>query len=103
MPQENKKADIKDESTPPRVESEHDQSHRDLADKQQVESYLQKKAAVTQSDLRAFQDYLNEKAKATPAPKDTPRRQTKLKDDPPRQMEFSRRGLLKAVAGTAVV
>jgi len=101
MPQERKKTIVKDEFTLPEVDLAHDQSDRELATKQQVERYLQRKAAVAQGDLRAFQEYLNEKAAATPASKDDPPRQTKLQDDPPRQTKLSRRGLLRAVAGSA--
>ena len=102
MPQESKKPIATDESTPTQAASGYDQPPRELTTQQEVENYLQKKAAVTQGDLRAFQEYLNEKAKAAPLSKDDPPRQTKLKDDPPRLIQLSRRGLLKAVAGTAV-
>jgi len=103
MAQESKKTIVKDEVTLPHVEdSGNDQSRRELAARQQVENYLERKEAVIEADRRAFQDYLNEKSKAALATKDDAPRQTKLKDDAPGQMQFSRRGLLKVVAGTAI-
>src|SRR5215831_12825892 len=103
MAQESKKTIVKDEITRLQVEdSGNDQSPRELTAKEQVENFLQRKTAVTEGDLRSFQEYLNEKAKAAPASKGQSPRPTKLKDGPPRQMNFSRRGLLKVVAGSAI-
>ena len=65
MAQESKKPIVKDEVTLP-VDLEQDQSHRALATQQQVDNYLQRKAAVTETDREAFQDYLTRKAEAMP-------------------------------------
>ena len=95
MPQESKKPIVKDEVTLP-VDLEQDQSQRALATQQQVDSYLQRKAAVGETDRKAFQDYLDRKAEATPAAESPPTA------EPPPPPTFNRRGLLKAVVGTAV-
>jgi len=71
MPQESKKPIVKDEVTLP-VDLEQDQSQRALATQQQVDSYLQRKAAVGETDRKAFQDYLDRKAEATPAAESPP-------------------------------
>ena len=71
MPQESKKPIVKDEVTLP-VDLEQDQSHRALATQQQVDNYLQRKAAVGETDRQAFQDYLDRKAEAMPAAEAAP-------------------------------
>jgi hypothetical protein len=89
---ESKKPVVQDESTRPEVGLEREQSHGEVAPKQKVEAYFQRKIATDRRDLAAFQEYLNEKAKVTPA----------STDDPTRQTQFSRRGVLKVVAGSAI-
>src|SRR5262249_41048 len=89
----------KGEFTVPGVDLEPDKSDRELATKQEVENYQQRQTAVAQDDLRAFEEYLKEKAKAS---KDAPPRQTKLKEDPTRPTGFSRRGVLRVVRGSAI-
>jgi hypothetical protein len=54
---------------------------------------------VTENDREAFQDYLNRKAEAMPAAKAPPA----AEQDPPPLTKISRRGMLKAVVGTAGV
>ena len=100
MAQESKKTIVQDEDTLPKLKE--GGNDRELAAKQQIENYLQRKEAVIDTDRRAFQDYLNEKSKAALATKDDAPRQTKLKDNAPGQRRFSRRSVLKVVAGTAV-
>src|SRR5262249_36581675 len=101
--EESKKPIVKDESTRPEVGLEREQFHGEVATKQKVEAYFQQKIATDRRDLAAFQEYLNEKAKATPGSKDDPPRQTPgSKDDAPRQTQFTRRGVLKVVAGSAI-
>ena len=98
MPQESKKPIIKDEITLPEVDLEQDETHRALATKQQVDNFRQRNAEVTETDREAFQDYLNRKAEAMPAAKAPP---TAEQEPPP--TKISRRGMLKAVVGTAGV
>ena len=97
MPQESKKPIVKDEFTLPEVDLEQDQSQRALTTQQQVEKYRQRNAAVTENDREAFQDYLNRKAEAMPAAKAPPT----AEQEPPPPTKISRRGMLKAVMGTA--
>ena len=89
-----KKTTVKDEFVAPQIKLEEEQKGAAVSVKQQIEAYLQRKAEVTQSDHQAFQDYLNQKAQALPAPQDAPA--------PEQPSKFNRRNLLKVVAGTAV-
>ena len=65
-----KKTTVKDEFVAPQIKLEEEQKGAAVSVKQQIEAYLQRKAEVTQSDHQAFQDYLNQKAQALPAPQD---------------------------------
>src|SRR5215470_7453468 len=98
MPKESRKPIEKDESFSLEINLEQEHSRGALATRQQIESYLQRKAAVTETDHQAFQDYLNQKAQRSPAPKD----EAHSKDEARRQSKLNRRNLLKVVAGTAV-
>jgi hypothetical protein len=89
-----KKTTVKDERVAPQIKLEEEQKGAAVSVKQQIEAYLQRKAEVTQSDHQAFQDYLNQKAQALPAPQDAAA--------PEQPSKFNRRNLLKVVAGTAV-
>jgi thiocyanate desulfurase len=89
-----KKTTVKDELVAPQIKLEEEQKGAAVSVKQQIEAYLQRKAEVTQSDHQAFQDYLNQKAQALPAPQDAAA--------PEQPSKFNRRNLLKVVAGTAV-
>ena len=95
MSKTDKKTTVEDAFVPPQMKIEEEPTGGAVPIKQQIESYLQRKAEVTQSDLEAFQEYLDQKAQevqALPAPVEEP---------PP--SKFNRRNLLKVVAGTAVV
>jgi hypothetical protein len=72
-----------------------------IAARQQVESYIQRKAAVTESDRQAFQDYLSQKeqARAIAALPEAAAQPTGAAKTP---SKLNRRNLLKAVAGTAL-
>jgi hypothetical protein len=63
-----KKTTVKDELVASQIKLEEEQKGAAVSVKQQIEAYLQRKAEVTQSDHQAFQDYLNQKAQALPAP-----------------------------------
>jgi hypothetical protein len=89
-----KRTTVKDEFVAPQIKLEEAQKGAAVSVKQQIEAYPQRKAEVTQSDHQAFQDYLNQKAQALPAPQDAPA--------PEQPSKFNRRNLLKVVAGTAV-
>jgi hypothetical protein len=65
-----KKTTVKNELVAPQIKLEEEQKGAAVSVKQQIEAYLQRKAEVTQSDHQAFQDYLNQKAQALPAPQD---------------------------------
>ena len=95
MSKADKKTTVEDAFVPPQMKIEEEPTSGTVPIKQQIEAYLQRKAEVTQSDLEAFQEYLDQKAQevqALPAPVEEP---------PP--SKFNRRNLLKVVAGTAVV
>ena len=64
MPKESRKPIEKDESFSLEINLEQEHSRGALATRQQIESYLERKAAVTETDHQAFQDYLNQKAQA---------------------------------------
>lgn len=102
MSKESKKPIEKDDSFSLEVNMEQQQSRGALTAKQQVESYLERKAAVTQADHEAFQDYLNQKAqaKAQTAAATTDEAEPIEAAKPP--SKFNRRNLLKVVAGTAI-
>ena len=95
MSEPGKKTIVKDQAAEtPKIKLEEEPSRGALATaKQQVEDYLRRKAEVTQDDHQAFQDYLNDKARAVPATVESP---------PKAKSKFNRRNLLKVVAGTAV-
>src|SRR5215469_2044611 len=94
MSEPGKKTAVKDEIlSTPKIKLEEGLGAGPPAIKQQVEDYLRRKAEVTQNDHQAFQDYLNDKARAVPAPVEAP---------PKTKSKFNRRNLLKVVAGTAV-
>jgi thiocyanate desulfurase len=76
-----------------------EQSGRALTAREQVESYLRRKTAVTEADHRAFQDYVNRKAETPPVAVTEP---APPPHEPPSPSRFNRRNLLKVVAGTAV-
>jgi hypothetical protein len=94
MSKTDKKTAVKDEFISPEFKLEEEKPNSAVTVKRQIETYLQRKAEVTQDDHQAFQDYLNQKAQALTAPKDEPPQ--------PSPSKFNRRNLIKVVAGTAV-
>jgi hypothetical protein len=102
MPKEDRRTAVKDEFIPPRIKLEQEQHRDGLASERQIETYLQRKAEVTQDDHQALQEYLNQKALVKTAPDDE-LPQSVPNDEPRQKSRFNRRNLLKVVAGTAVV
>ena len=102
MSNESRKPTEKNDSFSLEVNMEQPQSRGALTTKQQVEGYLQRKAAMTQADHQAFQDYLNQKeqAKAQTTAATTDEAEPKDAAKPP--SKFNRRNLFKVVAGTAI-
>jgi hypothetical protein len=102
MSKESRKAIEKDEFISPEIKMEEEQSRGALSAREQVEGYLQRKAAVSEADRQAFQEYLDKKeqAKAQATPASTEGEQSK--DELKPQSKLNRRNLFKVVAGTAI-
>jgi len=103
MSKESRKPIEKDRPYYPEINLEQEQSRGALTTRQQVESYLQRKEAVTEADRQAFQDYLNQKEQAKKAETTSamPDQAQSNHTAQPRS-KFNRRNLFKIVAGTAI-
>jgi hypothetical protein len=102
MSKESRKAIEKDELISPEIKMEEEQSRGAVTARQQVESYLKRKAAVSEADRQAFQDYLNKKEQAKAQAASAATDEEQPRDEPKPQSKLNRRNLLKVVAGTAI-
>jgi hypothetical protein len=102
MSKESRKPIEKDKPYSPEINLEEAQSRGELTARQQVESYLQRKAVVTETDRQAFQDYLNQKEQAKALTTLAPADEAQAKGEAKPRSKLNRRNLLKVVAGTAI-